>query len=205
MGTRSRRTRDFEVLEKRRLKAARLFGKGKSQAEVVCALGVSRQSVSRWYRAWQQEGEPGLKAAGRAGRTPKLTAAQLGQVEQELLRGPLAHGYATILWTLPRIARLIATLTGVKYHPGHVWRILRALDWSVQRPEHRAKERDDEAIRRWQKRRWPQRKGGRGVEAPGLSTSTRAASRSDLPECAPGRPEGTPRSCGCPSPGSGCR
>ena len=181
METRSRRRRDFKALEKRRLKAARLFAKGKSQAEVVRALGVSRQSVSRWYRAWRREGEPGLKAAGRAGRKPKLTAAQLGQVEQELLRGPLAHGYATILWTLPRIARLIAKLTGVKYHPGHVWRILRALDWSIQRPEHRAKERDEEAITRWQKRRWPARKGGHSVEVPGSSTSTKAASRSGPP------------------------
>ena len=181
MGTQSGRKRDFEALEKRRLKAARLFRKGRSQAEVVSALGVSRQSVSRWHRVWQREGEAGLKAAGRAGRKPKLTAAQLSQVEQALLRGPLAQGYATILWTLPRLARLIATLTGVKYHPGHVWRILRALDWSLQRPEHRAKERDDDAIARWQKRRWPQRKRGRSVEAPGPSTWTRAASRSGPP------------------------
>ena len=149
------------------MKAARLFGKGKSQAEVMRALGVSRQSVSRWYRAWQREGQPGLKGAGRAGRKPKLTAAQLDQVEQELLRGPVAHGYATLLWTLPRIAALIAKLTGVRYHPSHVWRILQAMGWSLQRPEHRAKERNDEAINRWQKRRWPQRKGGRSAEAPG--------------------------------------
>jgi len=181
MRTRWRRKRDFEALEKRRLKAARLFGKGKSQAEVGRALGASAQSVSRWHQAWQREGEAGLKAAGRAGRKPKLTPAQLAQVEQELLRGPLAHGYATILWTLPRIAALIAKLTGVRYHPGHVWRVLRALDWSLQRPEHRAKERDDEAIDRWRKRRWPQRKGGRNAEAPGSCTSTKAASRSDRP------------------------
>lgn len=181
MATRSRRRRDFEALEKRRLKAARLFGKGKSQAEAARVLGVSRQSVSRWYEAWQEEGEPGLKAAGRAGRKPKLTADQLGQVEQELLRGPLAHGYATILWTLPRIAALIAKLTGVKYHPGHVWRLLRAMEWSLQRPEHRAKERDDDAITHWRTRRWPQRKGGRGAEAPGSSTWTKAASRSGPP------------------------
>lgn len=181
MKIRSTGKRDFEALEKRRLKAARLFGRGKSQAEVVRALGVSRQSVSRWYHIWQREGEPGLKAAGRAGRKPKLTPAQLGRVEQELLRGPLAHGYATSLWTLPRIARVIAKLTGVKYHPGHVWRLLRAMQWSLQRPEHRAKERDDEAITRWQKRRWPRRKGGHSAEAPGSSTSTKAASRSGHP------------------------
>ncbi len=195
MKPRSRSRRDFEALEKRRLRAARLFEKGNSQAEVVRALGVSRQSVSRWYRAWEREGKPALKGAGRAGRKPRLTPAQRNQVEQALLRGPLAHGYATILWTLPRIAALIAKLTGVKYHPGHVWRILQAMDWSLQRPEHRAKERDDEAITRWQKRRWPQRKRGPSGEGPGSSTSTKAASPSGLLSCAPGRPAGRPQSC----------
>jgi len=173
--------RDFAGLEKRRLKAARLFAKGKSRAAVARALGVSWPAANNWYRAWQREGEAGLKAAGRAGRKPKLTPAQLSQVKQELLRGPLAHGYATVLWTLPRIAGLIAKLTGVQYHPNHVWRILRAMGWSLQRPEHRAKERDDEAITHWQKRRWPARKGGRSDGAPGPSTSTRAASRSAHP------------------------
>jgi len=176
----SGRRRDFAGLEKRRLKAARLFAKGKTRAEVARSVGVSWAAVHNWYQAWEREGEPGLKGAGRAGRKPKLTRAQLGQVEQELLRGPLAHGYATILWTLPRIAALIARLTGVTYHPGHVWRILRALEWSLQRPEHRAKERDDDAITHWRTRRWPQRKGGPSAEAPGSSTSTRAASRSGL-------------------------
>ena len=144
-------------------------------------MGVSWTAAHNWYRVWQREGEAGLRAAGRAGRKPKLTALQLVQVKEELARGPLAHGYATILWTLPRIAALIKKVTGVTYHRGHVWRILRAMEWSVQRPEHRAKERDDAAIARWQKRRWPQRKGGPGGEAPGSSTSTKAAPPSDRP------------------------
>lgn len=167
MKLRSGTRRDFAGLEKRRLRAARLFAKGQSRAQVARALGVSWPAVNNWYRAWREEGEPGLKAAGRAGRKPKLTSTQLSQVEQALLQGPLAHGYATLLWTLPRIAALIAKLTGVRYHPGHVWRILRAMEWSLQRPEHRAKERDEEAITRWQKRRWPQRKRGHSSEVPG--------------------------------------
>ena len=181
MKLRSGGRRDFAGLEKRRLKAARLFAKGKSRAEVARALEVSWAAVDKWYRVWKREGESGMKRAGRAGRKPKLTPSQLDQVEQELLRGPLAHGYATSLWTLPRVAALIAKLSGVKYHPGHVWRLLQAMGWSLQRPEHRAKERNDEAITRWHKRRWPQRKGGRGAEAPGSSTWTKAASRNGPP------------------------
>jgi len=155
------RRRDFEVLEKRRLEAARLFAQGKSRAEVARLLRVSREAAGNWYQAWEANGEGGLKAAGRAGRKPKVSAAQLQQVEQELLRGPTAHGYATDLWTLPRIARLIRQLTGVRYHAGHVWKIMQGMGWSLQRPEQRAKERDEDAIQRWHKRRWPQRKRGR--------------------------------------------
>jgi len=158
---RASRRRDFAALEKRRREAARLFAEGNSRAQVARASGVSWQAASNWFQAWQQDGEAGLKAAGRAGRKPKVTAAQLAQVEQELVRGPTAHGYATDLWTLPRIARLIKQLTGVRYHSGHVWKIMRGLGWTLQRPEHRAKERDEEAVQRWHKRRWPQRKRGR--------------------------------------------
>jgi Winged helix-turn helix len=59
------------------------------------------------------------------------------------VRGPTAHGYATQLWTLARVAEVIERITGVRYHPGHVWRLLRELGWSVQRPARRAAERDE--------------------------------------------------------------
>ena len=138
--------RDFAGLEKRRLRPASLFRKGCPQAQVVRELEVSRQSVSRWYREWTKTGEGGLEAAGRAGRLPRLTAEQLSALEQALVAGPREAGYATKLWTLPRVAALIRRPFGVRYHPGHVWRILRRLGWSCQRPATRPKERDEESL-----------------------------------------------------------
>lgn len=64
--------RDFKGMEQRRREAARLFRQGVSQAEVARRLGVSRQSVSRWYADWSEGGASALKGAGRAGRLPKL-------------------------------------------------------------------------------------------------------------------------------------
>jgi transposase len=147
--------RDFRGLEARRREAARRFRRGDSQALVARGLHVSRQSVSRWYRQWHDQGETALRAAGRAGRKPRLSAEQLAQVEAALQRGAGAHGFATELWTLPRVARMIARETGVRYHPGHVWRILHALHWTLQRPARRAAERDEAAIGRWVSQRWP--------------------------------------------------
>lgn len=109
----------------------------------------------RWYRAWRRGGRGALRAAGRAGRKPRVTPEQLAEIDTALRQGPRAQGFRTNLWTLPRVARLIKRLTGVQYHPGHVWRLLGILNWTVQRPAKRAKERNDVAIRHWICTRWP--------------------------------------------------
>jgi len=159
--------RDFAALEARRFQAARLFGRGASQGRVARELGVTRTTAHRWYHAWQTEGRRGLKAVGRAGRKPRLDRQQLARVEAALLKGPAAHGFATTLWTLPRIAAVITRGTGVRYHPAHVWRILQGLNWSLQRPARQARERDEAAIGQWRRRRWPQVKKTRGAGTPG--------------------------------------
>ena len=148
--------RDFQALEARRFQAVELFRQGHPQAEITRRLKVSRQTASRWHAAWLKKGSKALKAAGRAGRKPRLEETDLRQVEKSLLKGPKAHGFATELWTLPRIATVIHKTTGVHYHPGHVWKVLKSMGWSRQRPMKRAKEQDPQATERWLKHRWPQ-------------------------------------------------
>jgi transposase len=148
----------FKTLEQRRLKAARLLQQGVHQSEVARRVGVHRQSVSRWARQLEEAGRAGLKRARRAGRKPKLTTTDLKRLEQGLKRGPEALGYATSLWTSQRVAHLIEQECGVRYTTTHVWRLLKQLGWSCQRPVGRSLERDEEAIRRWKKRRWPELK-----------------------------------------------
>ncbi len=186
--------RDFKGMERRRARAARLFRAGKKQAEVARSLGVSRQSARRWFVAFLKGGAKELKGAGRAGRKPRLDARQLAKIDAALRRGAKGHGFKTDLWTLPRIAKVIEGLTGVKYHPGHVWRILHRLDWSLQRPARRARERNEEAVRRWVSTRWSVIKKKPENSAAGSSSKTRAAFRSDLPSVAHGRPEAKHRS-----------
>lgn len=45
---------------------------------------------------------------------------------------------------------------GVHYSEVTVWKLLRELNWSPQKPEKRAREADREAIERWETERWPQ-------------------------------------------------
>ncbi len=166
--------RDFEALEKRRMKAAKLLKKGWSQSAVAREVGVHRQSVSRWARRLEESGRKGLKQAGRAGRKPRLSPADLRRVERGLKRGPEALGYGTSLWTSRRVAELIDQECGVRFHPSHVWRILRGLGWSCQRPTGRALERNEEAIRYWKKVRWPEVKKTLSSKAASSSSLTKA-------------------------------
>ena len=136
-----------------------MLEKGYPEAEVARRVGVHRQSVNRWAKELVAGGREKLKRAGRAGRKPRLTAADLRRVEEALKRGPEAMGYGSNLWTAWRVADLIERECGVKFSIGHVWRLLREeLGWSPQRPAGRALERDEAAIRRWKRVRWPELK-----------------------------------------------
>ncbi len=150
------------------------------------ALGVTPVTAHHWYHAWHADGRAGLKGAGRAGRKPKLGPKQLATIEQALRAGPRVYGFSTDLWTLPRVAAVIERLTRVRHHPGHVWRILRRLNWSLQRPARRARERDEAAIAQWKTRRWAQLKKTPVAGGPGSSSKTKVASRSSPSSAAPG-------------------
>lgn len=147
--------RRAERLRARRKEAAKLFEAGATQAEVARRLKVSRVSALRWYRVWRKGGRGELTEAHLLGRPRRLTSEQAAAVARALLKGPMAQGYDTDLWTLPRMAALIEHETGVAFHPGHVWRVVRGLGWSLQRPAKRAQERDEAAIAHWKRVRWP--------------------------------------------------
>lgn len=167
--------RDFEALERRRLTGATLLRQGVPQAEVARRLGVARQSVSRWAKVVAAHGRKGLRRARRAGRPPQLTPTQLRGVERALKAGPEAQGYATGLWTLARVARLIEAQYGVRYSKPWVWHLLRGLGWSCQRPTGQARERDEAAIRRWKRVEWPRLKKTPPAKAARSSSSTSRA------------------------------
>ncbi|MEO6785253.1 MAG: winged helix-turn-helix domain-containing protein [Chthoniobacteraceae bacterium] len=161
-------------MERRRRRGARMFEKECPAAEVGRRLGVSRQVAHRWKQAWERGGEAALRSKGRAGPKARVNAGQTRQVVAALLEGPRAAGHRTELWTLPRVRLLIEKITGVRYHPGHVWKMLGALGFSCQRPERRAIERDEGQIRTWQRKTWPALKKTRGGKGAASSLWTRA-------------------------------
>jgi len=115
-----------------------------------------------------------LEAVGRAGRKPLLDDQQREQLIARLLEGPERLGYETPLWTCNRVGQLIQEAFGVRYHTGHVWKVLRQLNWSPQRPVGRALERDQEAIDHWKRKTWPAIKKKPKKKGARSSSSTKA-------------------------------
>lgn len=145
---------DAHVLEQRRFKAEKLFTAGIHRAEIARRCKVTRTAVHYWYTTWQRQGKDGLRR-GRPGPKPRLTAKKLVKVKQTLREGPLAAGYDTNLWTLARIAKVIRRTAHIAYGTTQVWYLLRALGWTSQKPETRARNRNEAAIKRWQEESWP--------------------------------------------------
>ncbi len=146
-----------EALEMRRMIGGKLLQEGKGIREVSRLLGVSPSTVFRWKQGLETNGLEALRAKPHPGRAPKLGAAQKKGLEGILLKGAKAAGFATDLWTLERIALVIEREFGVRYHPRYVWHLLTAMGWSAQKPERRARERDEAAIAAWRREGWTKR------------------------------------------------
>lgn len=149
-----------KVLESRRRRALALVQQGLSLNAAARRLGCAPSSVMRWMQAHDRLGDAGLKVRQASGRPRRLTARQEARLLRELLRGAMVHGYGTDLWTTKRIAEVIERKFGVRYHRSHVSRLLARNDWSPQKPERRARERDEVAIGEWKRTRWPGVKRG---------------------------------------------
>jgi transposase len=144
-----------EQLETRRRLAVRLLQQGHAGAEVARMVGVRPSSITRWKQGFEASGADGLKPKRHPGPSKKLSDRQRRQLPRLLLKGPRAYGYATDLWTFARVAALIEKRFGVRYDPSQVYRILKSLGWSSQKPERRARERDERAIEKWRTEDWP--------------------------------------------------
>lgn len=138
-----------------------LLDEKKGPTEVARLLGVTRSAVNQWQQALRRKGRKALTAKPHPGAKPRLSRPQRRKLLRILVRGPCRAGFGTNLWTCPRVATVIHEQFGVTYHASHVWRLLRQLGWSCQKPEQRARERDEAEIERWRREEWPRVKKGR--------------------------------------------
>lgn len=140
-----------------------LLDEGWMVKDVAAALGVTRKSVSGWKKAVAEGGRRALRAKPQHVPQCRLSKQQRATLKRLLRAGPRRAGFATDLWTLPRVAELVERELGESYHPDHLGRMMHALGFSCQKPERRSKEQDPAAVRAWREVKWPAiKKGGKG-------------------------------------------
>lgn len=145
-----------EQQSERRAEAVRLLKAGEmKQVEIARYLGVSEAAVSKWNRRLNDEGPEALRLRKSSGRPAKLDPTAKQELIQKLEKGARAAGFPTEQWTQARVKQVIEREFGVSYHQNYISRLLGELGWSVQKPETRAIERDEEMIRAWLNKDWP--------------------------------------------------
>jgi transposase len=150
-------------LEVRRRVAVSLLEAGWSVRHVARHVKAAPSSVRRWRDAVAQHPETGLDAKPHPGGSqPKLSLEQRHHLIDLLSQGARAHGFRNELWTLSRIATVIARHFGHTYCPSGVWHLMHRLGWSAQKPQRRARERDEQAIAQWPTDDWPRIKKSQG-------------------------------------------
>ena len=164
------------MLEDRRYEAIRLLNQGHSPGEVALLVSCHPKSVSRWKKSQAVGGVAALRARPNTGRPAALSQKQKNGLTRRLLKGALKNGFATDLWTCPRIVELIRRHYGVSYHHDHVGRLMALIGFTCQKPRRRAVERDEDAVQHWIAHDWKRIKKKRGGSVPTLFSSTKAAS-----------------------------
>lgn len=144
-----------ELIEARRRQALRLLDEGYSLTEVGRMTDCAASSVMRWRDARTQGGAQALKVRPTPGRPPTLTSAQRQRIIKRLMKGAMANGFATELWTTSRVATVIEQCCKVQFHRSHVARLLHDFGFSCQKPVRRALERDETRIDEWKRKDWP--------------------------------------------------
>lgn len=160
------------------MEAASMFTAGAHPLEVAERFEVSDKTSYQWHRAWKAGGAEALRSKGPSGPDSKLDASQRQALEQALAAGPEAAGLGTDQrWTLVRVRELVMNLFGIRYSLKGIALVLHDMDWTVQVPDTKASDRDEDAIEDWRKKTWPSVKGSRAGWARGSASWTSPRTR----------------------------
>ena len=191
--------------EMRRWQALELKQGGWKQKDIAEALGVTSGAVSQWMSAVRTQGQEALCARPHPGASPRLSEAQQRLIPDCLAHGAEAYGFRGAVWTCARVAKVIEAEFGVVYHKAHVSRLLKALDWTPQKPLRRAAQRDEAEIALWRTDIWPALKKRRRRSTARLFLWMNRAFTCCPASCALMHRAGIRRSCGPSKPVSICR
>lgn len=147
-----------------------------TSGEIAKVLKVSLCGVSEWLKIYSEQGVDGLMEGRRSGRPSFLSELDKILLCDIIDSGPIAFGYVSGLWTSIRIAEVIETEFGIRYHPGHVRKLLADFGFSVQSPKRVLALADKEKQAKWISETYPNVKKKPAMKGLALSSKMKQAS-----------------------------
>ena len=142
-----------EALEVLRLRALRGIDLGFTEAEMSDVLGVSRNTVSRWWTAYTSGGVEALphERTGRPLGSGRFLSDQQGSRIRSLIdeNTPDNLGIASTLWTRRAVQELIGKELSIDLAERTVGEYLRRWGYTSKKPRRRARKQDPYEVRQW--------------------------------------------------------
>ncbi len=148
-----------EVLEALRLRAVHGCELGFTEAAIADLLGLSRETVSRWWSAYASKGQDALPG-DRTGR-PLGTGRTLSQEQSEHLQNlidnnsPEKRGIASPLWNRRAVRDLIRKEYGIVMPVRTVGEYLKRWGYTAKKPRRHARDQNPKEVNKWLNETYP--------------------------------------------------
>lgn len=144
-----------KTLEIMRITAVRMVKRGIRVEDIAAGMRLNRSTVFGWLHKYRQDGLKQLKSTKATGAPPKLKQKNIFELMNILRQPATNYGFASDIWTGPRVRTLIRKKFGIKLHRDYMPRFLRRLGLVRKSPERRALEQDIKKIRKWKRYELP--------------------------------------------------
>jgi len=197
-----------EVLEALRLRAVHGCELGFTEADVADLLGISRETVSRWWSAYVQQGSDALPG-DRTGR-PVGTGRTLSNEQAEHIQDLIDHnspeklGVPSPLWSRRAVRDLIRKEYGIFMAVRTVGEYLKRWGYTAKRPRRHARDQNPEEVNKWLHETYPNQPGKPGKKGQTSSGAMRPGWRpmNTRGTATPGRASQLPWRCRSRTSGS---
>lgn len=139
-----------------RLMAGILYKQGFSAPKIADWFDRDSTTLYRWFDLFENNSlDDAIYDDNREGRSKKLPEEKFPELEKKLKKGAEEYGFTGQIWTGPRIAQVIEEEFGISVAAKTARRYVKQFGWSRQKPHQRFNQRDEEEIKQFRNKKWP--------------------------------------------------
>lgn len=180
MKTQDGRRLSHEALEQIRITSVQRVQAGESPEVVIKSVGFTRVCIYRWLAAYRWGGVEALRAKKLDGRPPMLSGEELMKLYTVITdEDPRQYRFPYALWTVGIVRDVIREVFDVRMSAVSVWRTLKKLGLTPQRPLRRAYQQNNEAVQQFLNVEYPQIQSRARLRGASIYWEDESAIRSD--------------------------